>query len=236
MYQAKADGGRSYRFYSADMQTKAASSAASTRELRRAVEHEQFVLHYQPQVDAATGRIVGAEALLRWQREDGTLLSPAAFLSRAEAERPDRPDQRMGAARGLPRGAALAPRRPAAGPHRRQPVAGAVPPAEHRPADHRRAARDRPRAVAAGAGDHREHRDGEHRLAGPRLQPAAQARRQLRHRRFRHRLFVVPLHQVVSDRPAEDRPVLHRATWTRTAATPPSCRRSSVWRRTSGST
>ena len=84
MYQAKADGGRGYRFYSGDMQTKAESASRLDSELRRAVEQQQFLLHYQPQVDARTGRIVGAEALLRWQPEVDTLLTPAAFMTRAE--------------------------------------------------------------------------------------------------------------------------------------------------------
>ena len=84
MYQAKADGGRSYRFYSADMQAKAEFASRLDNELRRAIEQEEFVLHYQPQIDAKSGQIVGAEALLRWQPEIDTLLTPAAFLSRAE--------------------------------------------------------------------------------------------------------------------------------------------------------
>jgi EAL domain-containing protein (putative c-di-GMP-specific phosphodiesterase class I) len=85
MYQAKSDGGRAFRFYSAEMQTKAHDIGRLDAELRRGVEHQQFVLHYQPQVDARTGLIVGAEALVRWARDDGELLSPAAFLSRSEA-------------------------------------------------------------------------------------------------------------------------------------------------------
>jgi diguanylate cyclase (GGDEF)-like protein len=84
MYQAKADGGRSYRFFSAEMQTAARETNRLDTDLRRAVEERQFLLHYQPQVDAKTGRIVGAEALVRWQRGDGSLVFPAAFLPRAE--------------------------------------------------------------------------------------------------------------------------------------------------------
>ena len=84
MYQAKADGGRGFRFYSAEMHTMARETSRLDAELRYAVEHEQFVLHYQPQVDAATGRIVGAEALVRWNRDGAGLTFPAAFLGRAE--------------------------------------------------------------------------------------------------------------------------------------------------------
>jgi diguanylate cyclase (GGDEF)-like protein/PAS domain S-box-containing protein len=85
MYQAKADGGSGFRFYSTDMQTHAQEIASLDSDLRRAVEQEQFELHYQPQVDARSGRIVGAEALVRWRREDGELVLPRMFLGRAEA-------------------------------------------------------------------------------------------------------------------------------------------------------
>jgi diguanylate cyclase (GGDEF)-like protein/PAS domain S-box-containing protein len=83
MYQAKADGGGAFRFYSADMHLKAREISRLDAELRRALDLGQFVVHYQPQVDAA-GRIVGAEALVRWKREETGLVYPAAFLQRAE--------------------------------------------------------------------------------------------------------------------------------------------------------
>jgi diguanylate cyclase (GGDEF)-like protein len=85
MYQAKADGGKGFRFYSTDMHIVAHEISRLDAELKDAVEHEQFVLHYQPQVDARTGRIVGAEALVRWNRDGAGLVYPGAFLSRAEA-------------------------------------------------------------------------------------------------------------------------------------------------------
>ena len=84
MYQAKADGGGSFRFFSAEMHTTAREISRLDAELRRAIELEHFVLHYQPQVDARTGRIVGAEALVRWNRDGAGLVYPAAFLDRAE--------------------------------------------------------------------------------------------------------------------------------------------------------
>ena len=84
MYRAKADGGRTVRFFSADLHTKAQEMSRLDARLRRAVEQEEFVLHYQPQISVKTGRIVGAEALIRWRREDGTLGQPGEFLPRAE--------------------------------------------------------------------------------------------------------------------------------------------------------
>jgi diguanylate cyclase (GGDEF)-like protein len=83
MYQAKADGGGAFRFYSPEMHLKAREISRLDAELRRALELGQFVVHYQPQVDAV-GRIVGAEALVRWKREETGLVYPAAFLQRAE--------------------------------------------------------------------------------------------------------------------------------------------------------
>jgi sensor c-di-GMP phosphodiesterase-like protein len=53
-------------------------------ELHRAVEEEQFVLHYQPKVELATGHIVGVEALLRWQHPERGLVAPAEFVPVAE--------------------------------------------------------------------------------------------------------------------------------------------------------
>ncbi len=84
MYQAKAEGGRSFKFFSSEMHTKAREISRLDADLRRAVEQEQFVLHFQPQVDARTGRIVGAEALVRWRRDGTGLVYPGAFLFRAE--------------------------------------------------------------------------------------------------------------------------------------------------------
>jgi diguanylate cyclase (GGDEF)-like protein/PAS domain S-box-containing protein len=84
MYQAKADGGGSFRFFSAEMHTAASETSRLDADLRRAVELQQFVLHYQPLVDGRTGRIVGAEALIRWRRDPEGLVFPAAFLDRAE--------------------------------------------------------------------------------------------------------------------------------------------------------
>jgi diguanylate cyclase (GGDEF)-like protein len=84
MYQAKADGGCGFRFYSAEMDRAVREMNRLDADLRRAVEENEFRLHYQPQVDARTGRIVGAEALLRWDRGAAGLVPPAEFLDRAE--------------------------------------------------------------------------------------------------------------------------------------------------------
>jgi diguanylate cyclase (GGDEF)-like protein len=84
MYRAKADGRNLVRFYAADMEARAQEARHLDSALRQAIAEKQFVLHYQPQIDLRTGDIIGAEALLRWQRPLRGLLSPASFLARAE--------------------------------------------------------------------------------------------------------------------------------------------------------
>jgi len=84
MYRAKADGGNVCRFFASDMNTRALADVALDNALREAIEKEQFVLFYQPQVDIKSGRVVGAEALLRWRRPDRGIVGPGEFLARAE--------------------------------------------------------------------------------------------------------------------------------------------------------
>ncbi|MDR3436054.1 EAL domain-containing protein [Telmatospirillum sp.] len=83
MYRAKTSGRNSLCFFDPEMQQAATARAVLANELQTAVETEQFVLHYQPQVDGK-GRLTGAEALLRWQHPDRGLISPADFIPLAE--------------------------------------------------------------------------------------------------------------------------------------------------------
>jgi len=84
MYKAKADGGNSFCFYAADLQARAKHAAILDGELRQALAEGQFLLYYQPQIDLASGQVVGAEALLRWHRPGKGITAPGAFLARAE--------------------------------------------------------------------------------------------------------------------------------------------------------
>jgi diguanylate cyclase (GGDEF)-like protein/PAS domain S-box-containing protein len=84
MYKAKADGGDRHQFYAADMTRRACQAAKLDAELRLAIEREEFVLHYQPQVQLDSGEITGVEALIRWRKPDGSLVPPSGFLARAE--------------------------------------------------------------------------------------------------------------------------------------------------------
>ncbi len=79
MAHVKAQGGNGFHFYSSDMAVTPQRLALETS-LRRALERNEFVLHYQPQVSLRSGRIIGMEALLRWQHPERGLVSPAEFI------------------------------------------------------------------------------------------------------------------------------------------------------------
>jgi EAL domain-containing protein (putative c-di-GMP-specific phosphodiesterase class I) len=84
MYQAKGHGRNTYRFYTPTMNAEALRKLILENNLRKALEREEFVLHYQPLVDLATGRVTGTEALLRWQHPGLGLLAPMEFIPLAE--------------------------------------------------------------------------------------------------------------------------------------------------------
>ena len=83
MYEAKAAGRNTLRFFDPDMQVAITQRASIEAELRQALEADQFLLHYQPQVDAA-GCVIGCEALLRWQHPVRGTVPPAQFIPVAE--------------------------------------------------------------------------------------------------------------------------------------------------------
>jgi diguanylate cyclase (GGDEF)-like protein/PAS domain S-box-containing protein len=85
MYRAKADGRNNYRFFTPGMQARSARSLQLGNALRRALERGELFLHYQPQVSLQDGRIIGAEALLRWQHPEMGMVSPAEFIPVAES-------------------------------------------------------------------------------------------------------------------------------------------------------
>ena len=84
MSRAKAAGGSRFEFYTSGMSTLTRDWLALENRLRRALDAQEFVLHYQIQTDLRSGRPVGLEALLRWRQEDGELWAPARFLSITE--------------------------------------------------------------------------------------------------------------------------------------------------------
>jgi diguanylate cyclase (GGDEF)-like protein/PAS domain S-box-containing protein len=84
MYQAKASGRNAVRFFDPEIQADMAARLALEASLREALERQQFVLHYQPQVDGA-GHVTGAEVLVRWMHPERGLVSPGELIPVAEA-------------------------------------------------------------------------------------------------------------------------------------------------------
>jgi diguanylate cyclase (GGDEF)-like protein/PAS domain S-box-containing protein len=83
MYRAKEQGRNNCQFYTQELNVKIGRRLAMESNLRRALERGEFFLHYQPKVNVRTRQIVGAEALVRWQRGD-VVVPPAEFISLAE--------------------------------------------------------------------------------------------------------------------------------------------------------
>ena len=84
MYRAKKAGRDAYRFFAAEMNVAARRAVTLERELRQALAGEQFVVHYQPQLDLASDRLVGVEALVRWNHPYRGLVRPGEFIGLAE--------------------------------------------------------------------------------------------------------------------------------------------------------
>ncbi|MDP1707898.1 MAG: EAL domain-containing protein [Gammaproteobacteria bacterium] len=84
MYHAKENGRDNYQFFTQDMNTRAVERQSLEGGLRRALERQEFVLHYQSKVNLETGAITGAEALIRWHHPDRGLVPPAQFVPIAE--------------------------------------------------------------------------------------------------------------------------------------------------------
>jgi diguanylate cyclase (GGDEF)-like protein/PAS domain S-box-containing protein len=84
MYQAKEKGRQSYQFFKPAMNVRAVERQFIEESLRRALVRQEFALHYQPKVNLRTGKITGAEALIRWTHPDRGPISPAQFIPVAE--------------------------------------------------------------------------------------------------------------------------------------------------------
>ncbi len=84
MYQAKQEGKNNFQFYSEELNANSLERLALESSLRRALENEEFLLHYQAERDIASGQITGMEALLRWQHPDLGTVAPMQFIPLAE--------------------------------------------------------------------------------------------------------------------------------------------------------
>jgi diguanylate cyclase (GGDEF)-like protein/PAS domain S-box-containing protein len=84
MYQAKVAGKNRYCIFDAAMDSTVRKQHESLARIRLALERQEFVLYYQPKVNMRTGKVIGAEALIRWQHPEDGLLAPATFLPTIE--------------------------------------------------------------------------------------------------------------------------------------------------------
>lgn len=84
MYLAKEDGKNGFRFFTKEIKTQSIERLTLESALRRALERDQFSLHYQPKVDMVSGQITGVEALLRWNHPELGMISPGQFIPLAE--------------------------------------------------------------------------------------------------------------------------------------------------------
>jgi diguanylate cyclase (GGDEF)-like protein len=84
MYQAKENGRQMFQFFKPAMNVRAVERQSIEEGLRRALERQEFVVHYQPKINLKTGRITGAEALLRWTHPTRGPVSPEQFIPVAE--------------------------------------------------------------------------------------------------------------------------------------------------------
>ena len=84
MFQAKERGRNNYQFYTADMNARVLERLRIDVALRTALERGEFLLHYQPQLDIGSGKVVGMEALIRWRHPDMGMVYPDRFITVAE--------------------------------------------------------------------------------------------------------------------------------------------------------
>jgi diguanylate cyclase (GGDEF)-like protein/PAS domain S-box-containing protein len=84
MYRAKEKGRNNFQFFTAELNALITERLEMENRLRRALERDQFTLHYQPRIDMRTQELIGAEALLRWQPAEGEEITPSRFIPVAE--------------------------------------------------------------------------------------------------------------------------------------------------------
>ena len=159
--RTKQTGRNSYQFYTPEMNAQAFERMVFEASLRRAMDRGEFLLHYQPQVEVQTGRVVGAEALLRWRHPEFGVVMPARFIPMLEENglivrvgewvlRTACSDAKRWRDAGLPRKG------------RRQPLRAPVQPRGPHRKGRRRFARYRPRRAQSGARAHGELDHGRH--------------------------------------------------------------------------
>lgn len=84
MYRAKKRGGNCYQFFTMELDGQAQRRMGLERALHDALEKDQFLVYYQPQIDLTTGQVIGVEALLRWRHPSNGMIAPAEFIGLLE--------------------------------------------------------------------------------------------------------------------------------------------------------
>jgi len=84
MYRSKAQGRNTFQFFTGEMNARSFERMTMEKHLRRALEHDEFHVYYQPKVSLDTGRITSMEALIRWQHPEMGMVSPTTFIPLAE--------------------------------------------------------------------------------------------------------------------------------------------------------
>ncbi|MBA2492652.1 MAG: diguanylate cyclase [Gammaproteobacteria bacterium] len=207
MYLAK-QGGNSYQQYSLDLSVQASSRMTLDRALRRALERDEFVLHYQPQINLASGQIDTVEALLRWRSPDSDqLVPPDGVYSPGRRARPDRPDWRVGDTRRLRPDPGVARPGLRAGAARGECLRPAVPPEKHPAGVRSRPCGVWPRSFLCRS--RADRKPAANRAGGTRSAGFESGRHHHRHRRLRHGLLVAELSQALSRGYAQDRSLVY---------------------------
>jgi EAL domain-containing protein (putative c-di-GMP-specific phosphodiesterase class I) len=84
MYQAKHQGKNNYFLFTSQLSERALLRLRLEEELRQALLQKEFMVYYQPKITPGTGMVTGVEVLVRWQKPDGTIISPDGFIPLAE--------------------------------------------------------------------------------------------------------------------------------------------------------
>ena len=230
MYHVKERGRSDFRFYQRQMNIGLLSRMKLDHAMRQALEHGDFKLHYQPQVDLGSGRIFGAEALIRWHDKELGQISPAQFIPVAEE---------TGVIVAIGNWVLTQAVRQAAIWHaqgKQLVMAVNVSALQFQQAnfvDQRGSSieRNRPAARPAGTGTDRIDPAARRRRRAQAPRRTGRTGRETVDRRLRHRLFQPQLPETLPDPQAENRPLLHLRTCRATTATRRSSSPSSTWPR-----
>ena len=209
LHFAKDQGRDNYQFYNSSISHRTLERIIFENRLRQAVERGEMVVHYQPQRNIKTGKITGAEALVRWNHPDLGMLSPAQFIPLAEETGLIIEIDQWVLAYGLQTAKSLGGGRARSSVRDSQPVRAPVPAAGSCRDDRRDIGKDRsqPGNLGIEITETLAMRDTE--LTSRNLNLLNAMGVKLHHRRFRHGLFLIELSEETAHPQAQDRQVLY---------------------------